>query len=237
MAHLLFAGLLLWSLPLFAEDGGTEQDPLRAKAAEGNKIAMFKLGDEYFYGTKTRLPNPTLAAYWYKKAADAGLPEAMFNYAVCLERGTGVEKNRFEAYDWMKKAADAGVKMARFQLAMTDLYGIPEDKERGLPAKPPLATYALSQLEQLAEEQFIPAETVLAELLLRQNNANSVAKGSNSGRAHCYEGSSTRGSADDGGLQIRRGRSQTRSGRDDPSAPPGRPTGRCRSPRETGVLL
>lgn len=176
MAHLLFAGLLLWSLPLFAEDGGTEQDPLRAKAAEGNKIAMFKLGDEYFYGTKTRLPNPTLAAYWYKKAADAGLPEAMFNYAVCLERGTGVEKNRFEAYDWMKKAADAGVKMARFQLAMTDLYGIPEDKERGLPAKPPLATYALSQLEQLAEEQFIPAETVLAELLLRQNNANSVAK-------------------------------------------------------------
>ena len=176
-ARLLFSVLLLLALPLPAEEEAAQDtDPLRAEAAEGNKNAMFKLGDEYFYGTENRIPNPTLAAYWYKKAADAGVPEAMYNYAVCLERGSGVERNRFEAYDWMKKAADAGVQTARFQLAMTDLHGIPEDKERGIPAKPPLTTYAVSQLERLAEEQFIPAETVLAELLLTQNNPRAVEK-------------------------------------------------------------
>ena len=176
-ARLLFSVLLLFALTLSAdEEPPQETDPLRADAAKGDKIAMFKLGDEYFYGTGTRLPNPTLAAYWYKKAADAGVPEAMYNYAVCLERGSGVDRDRFEAYNWMKKAADAGVKIARFQLAMTDLHGIPEDKERGLPAKPPLPSYALSQLERLAEEHFIPAETALAELLLTQNNARAVEK-------------------------------------------------------------
>ena len=176
-ARLLFSVLLLFALTLSAdEEPPQETDPLRADAAKGDKIAMFKLGDEYFYGTGTRLPNPTLAAYWYKKAADAGVPEAMYNYAVCLERGSGVDRDRFEAYNWMKKAADAGVKIARFQVAMTDLHGIPEDKERGLPAKPPLPSYALSQLERLAEEHFIPAETALAELLLTQNNARAVEK-------------------------------------------------------------
>ena len=176
-ARLLFFLLILFALPLPAEEESTrENDPLRAEAADGNRNAMFKLGDEYFYGTETRLPNPTLAAYWYKKAADAGMPEAMYNYAVCLERGAGVEKDRFEAYSWMKKAADAGVKMARFQLAMTDLHGIPEDKERGFAAKPPLPSYAISQLERLAGEHFIPAETALAELLLSQNDAGAVEK-------------------------------------------------------------
>ena len=176
-ARLLFSVLLLFALTLSAdEEPPQETDPLRADAAKGDKIAMFKLGDEYFYGTETRLPNPTLAAYWYKKAADAGMPEAMYNYAVCLERGAGVEKDRFEAYSWMKKAADAGVKMARFQLAMTDLHGIPEDKERGFAAKPPLPSYAISQLERLAGEHFIPAETALAELLLSQNDAGAVEK-------------------------------------------------------------
>lgn len=175
-ARLLFLFLVFLSLPLSAAKDAPEPDQLRADAAAGNKTAMFKLGDEYFYGTKTRLPNPTLAAYWYKKAADAGVPEAMFNYAVCLERGNGVDQNRFDAYDWMKKAADAGVKIARFNLAMIDLHGIPEDKERGIPAKPPLTSFALSQLEALADEQFIPAETAFAELLLTQNNTQAVEK-------------------------------------------------------------
>lgn len=168
-ARRLGSALFLAGILLAAEESAPDRaDKLRNEAAAGNRNAMFQLGDEYFYGTGTRLSNPTLAAYWYRKAADAGLPEAMFNYAICLERGLGVERNRFEAYDWMKKAADAGVKLARYQTAMTDLQGIPEDKERGLPAKRPLVSYAVSQLEQLAAEHFVPAETTLAQLLLAQ---------------------------------------------------------------------
>ena len=159
-----------------AADPVPEKDPLRQKSLSGDKAAMFKLGDEYFYGTKERLRNATLAAYWYRKAAENGVPEAMYNYALCLNQGLGVDRNRFDAYQWMSKAAEAGLKNARFQLILMDLKGIPADPERKIPAKPPLPSYAISQMEMLADEKYIPAELFYAEYLLRRKAPEETGK-------------------------------------------------------------
>ena len=76
--------LLIVSLNLLAE--AAKKDALREKAAAGDAESAFYLGNEYFYG-ENRAANYTLAAYWYKKAAEKGIPEAQFNYGSCLEAG------------------------------------------------------------------------------------------------------------------------------------------------------
>jgi TPR repeat protein len=46
---------------------------------------------------------------WNTKAAEAGLPDAMFNLACCLDKGEGVAApDPPAAMDWFRRAADAG---------------------------------------------------------------------------------------------------------------------------------
>lgn len=48
---------------------------------------------------------PQLAAYWFCKAAKAGLADAQFNYGFCLEYGRGVTRDCKEAIHWYEKSA------------------------------------------------------------------------------------------------------------------------------------
>ena len=148
---------------------------IRAKAEKGNPESMFLLGNEYFYGSDQTRRNFTLAAYWYQKAANAGLVDAMFNYAVCLDRGFGVKQNRYEAYQWYKKASDSGSKYAKFNLLQILYTGLPEDKEKKIKGVAPSPGLALHYLEELSKEGFEPAEILLAELLLEQRNKPELA--------------------------------------------------------------
>lgn len=148
---------------------------IRASAEKGEPAGMFRLGNEYFYGTKETKRNFTLAAYWFQRAARAGYVDAMFNYAVCLDRGFGVKQDRHEAYQWYKKASDAGSKHAKFNMIQILLTGLPESKEKkqnALQASPELA---LHYLQELVKERFEPAEVFFAEMVLeRRDNPEQI---------------------------------------------------------------
>ena len=119
---------------------------------------MLKLADEYFHGTPSRHADRTVAAYWYRKAAEAGVPEGMYNLGVCLLKGEGTDRNLYEAVEWFRKAADAGVKMARLHVAGVTITGLPADPAHKHAAVAPMPEYGLTLLKALAEEEFVPAE-------------------------------------------------------------------------------
>lgn len=157
----IMSGLFLTSLIWLLQAGPEHKDVLREKAAAGDAESAFYLGNEYFYG-ENRPVNYTLAAYWYKKAAETGIPEAQFNYAGCLEAGRGVGKDLAEAFSWYKKAADQDFAPASFRVAMFYRSGVP-GKGGALLLQPDVKT-ALKMLEELAAKQFEPAELELAAM-------------------------------------------------------------------------
>ena len=61
--------------------------------------------------------NKTTAAEWFRKAAEAGQPEAQFKYGMCLRDGSGVPQNLQAAAEWFRKAANAGYPEAAQELA------------------------------------------------------------------------------------------------------------------------
>ena len=87
---LSFLIALLFFIPLSAEDK-PDPETIRKKSIAGDRNAMFELGTAYFQGASGIRRNETLAAYWFRKAAEAGLPDAMYNYALCLNQGVGVK--------------------------------------------------------------------------------------------------------------------------------------------------
>lgn len=61
--------------------------------------------------------NQKEAAACFKEAADAGNANAMYNYAKCLEKGTGIDKNFKEAYKYYKFAFERGETRAAKNIA------------------------------------------------------------------------------------------------------------------------
>jgi len=77
---------------------------LEKAAGQGHVYAMTSLGD--IHDTRKEYQQ---AIVWFTKAAEAGLPYAMFNLGVCLDEGRGVAVPDYPAAaDWYKRAADAG---------------------------------------------------------------------------------------------------------------------------------
>ena len=97
--------LLIGCAAVFCVRMSAAEDELREKALLGDPESEFALGNEYFYGTKTRKANPVLAAHWFRKASDE-VPEAMYNYGYCLEQGLGVDRDPVAAAECYRKAAE-----------------------------------------------------------------------------------------------------------------------------------
>ena len=150
----------------FADD-----DPLREKALLGDHKAEFALADEYFHGTDTRKANPVLAAHWFRKASE-DIPEAMFNYGICLERGLGVPRDPVAAAECYRRAAEKKCEPAEFNYAMVLLNGVSfrtvDEREKyrdsELPALEP--EKARKMIRSLADRGYLPARVELAALLL-----------------------------------------------------------------------
>jgi len=165
---LLVAGYAALFAPLatLADD-----DPLREKALLGDHKAEFALGDEYFYGTETRKANPVLAAHWYRKASEF-IPEAMFNYGVCLERGQGVPRDPVAAAECYRKAAEKHCEPAEFNYAMVLLNGISfrtvDEREKFRDSEIPSldSEKARKMIRGLADHGYLPAQVELAALLI-----------------------------------------------------------------------
>ncbi len=131
---------------------------VRKLAAKGDSAAQFQLGCDYFYGSDQRPQNPDLAAYWFRKAADAGLPAAQFNYGICLEQGYGIKKDLSLAADFYRKAYSSGNLNAGFNLAMLLLHDLKQKAE------------AVQILEQLKDQEIAAAMVELAAVYFNEKD-------------------------------------------------------------------
>ena len=119
----------------------------------GDAAAQTLLGEIYLRGLGVRQDDAE-AARWYKVAADSGIPQAQFRYAMMLIDGEGVEQDTDAARELMRQAADAGDPLAAFNYGQmlirasptggfTEAFGYFEKAaESGVPD----GQYALSQL-------------------------------------------------------------------------------------------
>ncbi|MBZ9884892.1 sel1 repeat family protein [Mesorhizobium sp. CA10] len=99
--------------------------------------------------------NPAEAAKWYALAAEQGVPEAQFQYALALLDGRYVKKDEKAAFALMQAAAEAGNRLAQFNFAQLLVQQDPGDHglvkaaayyERAAATGLADAQYALAQL-------------------------------------------------------------------------------------------
>lgn len=67
----------------------------------------------YGYGMTA---DPARAAYWYRRAAEAGDPRAQYNLGLMLKLGLGVSRDYDQALVWLRRAAERGSGEACFVL-------------------------------------------------------------------------------------------------------------------------
>ena len=92
---------------------------LHQKAMKGDKNAMCPLAWGLYSGNKdARHPDDEQAVRWYRKAADAGDANGMYNHGVMYANGRGVAKDEAQAVHWYRKAADAGHANGMFNLGI-----------------------------------------------------------------------------------------------------------------------
>jgi len=86
------------------------------RAKQGDPAAMTLVAEIYARGLGLA-KNEKEAADWYGKAADAGVAEAQFQYALVLLDGRLAGKDEARAKKLMQAAADSGNRLAQFNLA------------------------------------------------------------------------------------------------------------------------
>ena len=163
--------LLIGCAAVFCARVSAAEDELREKALLGDPKSEFALGNEYFYGTETRKANPVLAAHWFRKASDE-IPEAMYNYGYCLERGHGVDRDPVAAAECYRKAAEQKCEQAEFKYAMVLLNGVEfrtveersKFKDADIPGRDP--EKARGMIQSLADRGYLPARVELAAILI-----------------------------------------------------------------------
>ena len=92
-----------WNIP---QDLDRALRYLTVASESGEAISQFTLGFMYWSGRGTE-PDPDTALKWFLKAADQGVPEAMYNVAKIL-LSKDFEQNRDEAIRWLKRSSNAG---------------------------------------------------------------------------------------------------------------------------------
>lgn len=68
--------------------------------------------------------DPRAAAYWYRRAAEAGDPRAAYNWGLALKQGLGVERDLAASRSWLEKAANSGVLEAHYVLGNIHRQGL-----------------------------------------------------------------------------------------------------------------
>ena len=94
------------------------------------------------------------AAQFYRKSADQGYGEGLYNLAVCYERGHGVRQDQELAANYYLKAAQKGVSQAMYNLAQFYLRGVGVKKDR----------QEAEKWLVLASESYPPARVLLQQL-------------------------------------------------------------------------
>jgi len=68
------------------------------------------------------------AVRWFRKAAEAGNSEGMYNLGIAYANGLGVEKNMVEAVKWFRMGVDAGKKDGMYYLGVAYASGLGVEK-------------------------------------------------------------------------------------------------------------
>ena len=99
---------------MYENGQGVTQDAPQARmlteraARAGHRIAMYDLALYYIEGKGGVSADMSIAADWFRKAAEFGMTDAQYNLAVLYERGTGVSADPSEAYSWYAIAGSQG---------------------------------------------------------------------------------------------------------------------------------
>lgn len=91
----------------------------RKLANAGHVLSQYELGQELMYGRLTKdrfllkrtgisVQTDVEAFSWFLKAAESGYPFAQYSVAVCLQRGSGTERDPKASFKWAKLSAYAG---------------------------------------------------------------------------------------------------------------------------------
>ncbi len=153
---------------LFRVGAESGTDSLRSAAIRGDAASQFALGTEYFFGRNSRKVNPTLAFFWFRKAAHQGNARAQYNLGACYERGWGTEKSPARAFYYYSRAAEQNLAAAQVRRACLLFHGVPKDPESGDPrfsGTTAVPAVALNELRRLAAAGVVPARLELAGLL------------------------------------------------------------------------
>jgi hypothetical protein len=141
------AGILIFGIWSVAAGAATPEDGRRAYDAghftdamgiwaklssEGSAEADFGLGLLYDLGNGTP-EDPQSAFFWYRLAAEAGLPAAEFNVGAMYDSGRGIGRDLEAAADWYAKAAARGHHRAQYDLGQMYEHG------DGVPRNPEVA--------------------------------------------------------------------------------------------------
>jgi hypothetical protein len=94
-----------------------QQFKLIQEANAGDVLAQHELGLRSLLG-EGMTADTVQAVYWIGKAARQELPSAMYNYAILLINGWGVEWNPFSAFKYFRKAAKNGMIQAQYVLGV-----------------------------------------------------------------------------------------------------------------------
>ncbi|WP_279480969.1 tetratricopeptide repeat protein [Aureimonas sp. SK2] len=112
-----------------APDDATARDLMKAAADAGNPLAAYNYGQMLIRAAPTG--GFTEAAGYFRKAAEAGLPDAQYALSQLYAYGKGLEKaDDGEARRWLAEAAKGGSDTAQIELGIWLING------RGGPAEP-----------------------------------------------------------------------------------------------------
>jgi tRNA A-37 threonylcarbamoyl transferase component Bud32 len=89
---------------------------LQTAAGRGNSSAMVQLGGMYYMGNQGVPQDYGAAAYWFRKAADAGDPTGKYDLGLAYEDGLGVVSDLRKAVELYREAAKLGHEGARKRL-------------------------------------------------------------------------------------------------------------------------
>lgn len=109
--------------PLFEKESHKALYRLRLAAFNNNGDAQHSLAECYKTGFGLQQPDHSGAVFWYKKAAEKGHIDAIFNLGIANEHGYGVKQNQEEAVLFYTIAADQGHPGAQYNLAVCYHYG------------------------------------------------------------------------------------------------------------------
>ena len=138
-----------------AAEQAVDLPALRARAESGDPWAQINLGAAYDHGLGGVERDPPRAVIWYRRAAEAGIPEAQFNLAHCLASGRGTPRDDVEAFAWMQRAAEQGLTDAEYLTGVMLAEGIGTARD---------PTRARDWLERAAAKGLSHAREMLDEL-------------------------------------------------------------------------